>query len=97
MHQYLKNVFCKSAEICLVARTGADSTYGTDSSLGTNSSYGIGFSVELIPCDSNSISVVYGSNSGSGSRKNGILTSLAKDAYEMVQWDCKLQLVINSM
>ena len=62
---------------CTYLSTGADSTYGTDSSLGTNSSYGIGSTVELIPCDSNSISVVYGSNSGSGSRKNGILTSLA--------------------
>ena len=63
---------------CTYLSTGADSTYGTDSSLGTNSSYGIGSTVELIPCDSNSISVVYGSNSGSGSRKNGILTSLVR-------------------
>ena len=61
---------------CTYLSTGAHSTYRNNSSLGTNSSYGIGSTVELIPCDSNSISFVCGSNSGSGSRKNGILTSL---------------------
>ena len=61
---------------CTYLSTGADSTYGTDSSLGTNSSYGIDSTLEPILSDSNSISFVYGSNSGSGSRKNGILTSL---------------------
>ena len=61
---------------------GADSMYGTNSSLGTNSSPGIGSTFEPTPSDSDSISYDCGANSSSGSRKRGIITSLAEMSYK---------------